>query len=187
MEKFNLQGVKVSLVYPPYGAIKNEPGIKAVKENYGVFPSLSLLYVAGLPGAATGSRCNIIDVNAENLERWRRWSRSIQSFGPDFIAYNDHHLPLLPDPVLGEARSGSRSRSPSSWAACTWACIRKETMTHECLDYGVTGEAEVSLAQLLHTVLTRRGALSTSSRASSTAIRPRQRARARPAPRATVA
>ena len=41
-------GVKVALVYPPYGPVRNEPGIKTVKENYGIFPSLSLLYVAGI-------------------------------------------------------------------------------------------------------------------------------------------
>ena len=38
---------KLAFIYPPYGVIDNEPGLKVVKENYGVFPSLSLLYVAG--------------------------------------------------------------------------------------------------------------------------------------------
>ena len=37
-------GVKVALVYPPYGPVRNEPGIKTVKENYGIFPSLSVSY-----------------------------------------------------------------------------------------------------------------------------------------------
>ena len=85
MEKLDLKGLKVSLVYPPYGAIKNEPGIKAVKENYGVFPSLSLLYVAGCL-QDNGVEVQFIDVNAENLTVEETVAR-LREFGPDYIGY----------------------------------------------------------------------------------------------------
>ena len=61
-----LAGTKMAFVYTPYGAVRNEPGIKVVKENYGVFPSLSLLYVAGVAEAA-GCRVLFIDAHAEGL------------------------------------------------------------------------------------------------------------------------
>ena len=85
MERFDLSGVKVSLVYPPYGAIKNEPGIRAVKENYGVFPSLSLLYVAGCL-EQHGVEVQFIDINAENLSIEETVQR-LRAFGPEFICY----------------------------------------------------------------------------------------------------
>ena len=61
-----LSGTKVALVYPPYGPVRNEPGIKTVKENYGIFPSLSLLYVAGILEDA-GCEVLFIDAHAEDL------------------------------------------------------------------------------------------------------------------------
>ena len=44
----SLEGLKIAR-FIHHGSVKNEPGIRTVKENYGIFPSLSLLYVAGIP------------------------------------------------------------------------------------------------------------------------------------------
>src|SRR5262245_14662069 len=79
------EGVRVALVYPPYGPVKNEPGIKAVKENYGIFPSLSLLYVAGI---LEGAGCEVlfIDAHAEGLDLDQTVAR-LQKFGPDYVGY----------------------------------------------------------------------------------------------------
>ena len=67
MPQVSMAGLKVALVYPPYGPVKNEPGIKTVKENYGIFPSLSLLYVAGILENA-GCDVLFIDAHAEELD-----------------------------------------------------------------------------------------------------------------------
>ena len=85
MQRFPLEGLKISLVYPPYGAIKNEPGIKAVKENYGVFPSLSLLYVAGCL-EQHGVEVQFVDVNAEGMTLEETIVK-LKEFGPDFVGY----------------------------------------------------------------------------------------------------
>jgi radical SAM superfamily enzyme YgiQ (UPF0313 family) len=81
----SLNGVRVALVYPPYGPVRNEPGIKTVKENYGIFPSLSLLYVAGI---LTNAGCDVvfIDAHAEGLTLEQTVAR-LQRFGPDFVGY----------------------------------------------------------------------------------------------------
>ena len=80
-----LRGLKVALVYPPYGAVRNEPGIKTVKENYGIFPSLSLLYVAGILEAA-GCDVLFLDAHAEDLTLEECVTR-LRSFGPDYVGY----------------------------------------------------------------------------------------------------
>ena len=78
-------GVKVALVYPPYGPVRNEPGIKTVKENYGIFPSLSLLYVAGILERA-GCEVLFIDAHAEGLTLEETVTR-LKTFGPDYVGY----------------------------------------------------------------------------------------------------
>ncbi len=115
----SLDGVRVAFVYTPYGAVRNEPGIKVVKDNYGVFPSLSLLYVAGVAEAA-GCEVLFIDAHAEGLTVEQTVQR-LQAFGPDFIGYTvTTYLFLLQDAI----------------------------------DYGVTGEAEWILPDLLHAIVT---------------------------------
>ena len=81
----SLSGIKVALVYPPYGPVKNEPGIKTVKENYGIFPSLSLLYVAGILENA-GCEVILLDIHAEELSLDDTIAR-LKAFGPDYIGY----------------------------------------------------------------------------------------------------
>ena len=81
----DIQGLKVALVYPPYGPVRNEPGIKVVKENYGIFPSLSLLYVAGILEDA-GCEVLFIDAHAENLGLDETVAR-LKQFGPSYIGY----------------------------------------------------------------------------------------------------
>ena len=80
-----IDGLKVALVYPPYGPVRNEPGIKTVKENYGIFPSLSLLYVAGILEKA-GCEVLFIDAHAEDLTLEETVAR-LKRFGPEFVGY----------------------------------------------------------------------------------------------------
>ena len=151
MERFDLRGMKVSLVYPPYGAIKNEPGIKAVKENYGVFPSLSLLYVAGCL-EQHGVEVQFIDVNAENLSVEETVQR-LQEFGPDYVGYTI--TTYLFYQTLSWVKALKESVDvPVIVGGVHMGMYPKESMSHECLDYGVTGEAEMTLPQLLHALQT---------------------------------
>ena len=79
-------GVKVALVYSPYGAVRNEPGIETVKENYGIFPSLSLLYVAGILEQCRlrGALHRRARGGADARRDGRRGS---SAFGPEFVGY----------------------------------------------------------------------------------------------------
>ncbi len=144
--RFDLSGLKVSLVYPPYGAIKNEPGIRAVKENYGVFPSLSLLYVAGCL-EQHGVEVQFIDVNAENLT-FEETTDRLQEFGPDYIGYT------ITTYLFYQTLSWVRGIKevidvPTIVGGVHMGMYPLESMTHTCLDYAVTGEAEMTLPHLL--------------------------------------
>ncbi len=76
---------RISFVYTPYGSIKNEPGIKVVKDNYGVFPSLSLAYVAAVAEKA-GAKIQFIDAHALGLSKQQTIKR-LDAFRPDLVAY----------------------------------------------------------------------------------------------------
>jgi anaerobic magnesium-protoporphyrin IX monomethyl ester cyclase len=156
MERFDLRGTKVSLVYPPYGAIKNEPGIKAVKENYGVFPSLSLLYVAGCL-EQHGVEVQFIDVNAENLTLEETVQR-LQAFGPDYIGYTITTY-LFYQTLSWVKAIKEKVDVPVIVGGVHMGMYPRESMSHTCLDYGVTGEAEMTLPFLLD-ALRRKGDLS---------------------------
>jgi radical SAM superfamily enzyme YgiQ (UPF0313 family) len=148
-----LSGLKVSLVYPPYGAIKNEPGIRAVKENYGVFPSLSLLYVAGCL-EAQGVEVQFIDVNAEQLTLDETVAR-LRAFGPDYVGYTVTTY-LFYQTLSWVKAIREQVEVPVIVGGVHMGIYPKETMSHTCLDYGVTGEAEQSLPQLLTALLHKR-------------------------------
>ncbi len=146
MERFDLRGLKVSLVYPPYGAVKNEPGIRAVKENYGVFPSLSLLYVAGCL-EQHGVEVQVIDIMAEGLSLDETVER-LQRFGPDYVGYTI--TTYLFHQTLSWVRAiKERVDVPVIVGGVHMGMYPRQTMVHRCLDYGVTGEAEVTLPHLL--------------------------------------
>ena len=146
-------GVKVALVYPPYGPVRNEPGIKTVKENYGIFPSLSLLYVAGILERA-GCEVLFIDAHAEGLTLEETVTR-LKTFGPDYVGYTiTTYLFFQTMDWIKAIRA--QIDAPTIVGAFTSPSTRVISTT---LDYAVTGEAEVALPAMLD-ALVRGGDLS---------------------------
>jgi anaerobic magnesium-protoporphyrin IX monomethyl ester cyclase len=146
VERFDLSGLKVSLVYPPYGAVKNEPGIRAVKENYGVFPSLSLLYVAGCL-EQHGVEVQVIDIMAEGLSLDETVDR-LQRFGPDYVGYTVTTY-LFHQTMSWVKAIKKKVDVPVIAGGVHMGMYPLQTMVHDELDYGVTGEAEMTLPHLL--------------------------------------
>ena len=150
-----LDGLKVALVYPPYGPVKNEPGIKAVKENYGIFPSLSLLYVAGILESA-GCEVLFIDAHAEGLSLEATVAR-LRAFNPSYIGYTlTTYLFFQSMDWIKAIRA--EVEVPVIVGGVHLSIYPRETLAYPCIDYAVTGEAERSLPQLL-SALVRRGDL----------------------------
>jgi radical SAM superfamily enzyme YgiQ (UPF0313 family) len=149
MTPHQVPGLKVALVYPPYGAVKNEPGIKAVKENYGIFPSLSLLYVAGILEAA-GAEVLFIDAHAEGLTPEQTVAR-LRAFGPSYIGYTITTY-LFFQTLDWIKHLKEQVPVPTIVGGVHLSIYPTETLHHDAIDYAVTGEAEFSLPELLWTL-----------------------------------
>jgi anaerobic magnesium-protoporphyrin IX monomethyl ester cyclase len=149
----SLSGVRVALVYPPYGPVRNEPGIKTVKENYGIFPSLSLLYVAGI---LRNAGCDVIfvDAHAEGLTLEETVAR-LQRFGPDFVGYT------LTTYLFFQSLDWIKAIRalvdvPVIVGGVHLSIYAKETLAYPSLDYAVTGEGEHALPEMLDAIRRRR-------------------------------
>jgi anaerobic magnesium-protoporphyrin IX monomethyl ester cyclase len=153
MNARRVDGLRVALVYPPYGPVKNEPGIKTVKENYGIFPSLSLLYVAGILERA-GAEVLFIDAHAEGLSLDETVAR-LEAFGPSYIGYTITTY-LFFQTLDWIKAIKARTGTPTIVGGVHLSIYPRETLTHEAIDYAVTGEAELSLPNLLHALENRR-------------------------------
>lgn len=145
-----LKGVRVALIYPPYGPVKNEPGIKVVKENYGVFPNLSLLYAAGTLENA-GAQVLFIDAQAEGLSLDQTVAR-LERFRPDFAAYTITTYLFYQSLRWIEAIKAAYP-CPVIVGGVHMSIYPFETMHHRAIDFAVTGEAEQSLVPLVRGIL----------------------------------
>ncbi len=138
--------MKICIVYPPFWHVDNQPGIEAVQSNYGVFPNLSLAYVAGSLLHA-GHSVRFIDANALNLSKDEVLSR-VKKYDPDIIAmtvttYMIHQIfswirflkQNLDVPIL----IGGQHLSLYPY----------ETFVHKEVDYGIVGEAEETIIDFL--------------------------------------
>lgn len=138
--------MKICIVYPPFWHVDNQPGIEAVQNNYGVFPNLSLAYVAGALLQA-GHSVRFIDANALNLSKEEVLAR-VKRYNPDLIAmtvttylihqnlswirYLKNHLNI---PVL----IGGQHLDLYPF----------ETFKHPEVDYGIIGEAEETVVDFI--------------------------------------
>lgn len=136
---------RVSLIYPPYGATKNEPGIKVVKENYGVFPSLSLAYVAAVM-ERWGASIQYIDANALELSLEETIARA-EKFKPDLLAFSI--TTYLFHQTLAWVRAVREALMvPTLLGGVHMGLYPKETFSHSEIDLGVIGEAEITVPEL---------------------------------------
>ena len=137
---------KLAFIYPPYGVIDNEPGLKVVKENYGVFPSLSLLYVAGTAEGA-GHDCLFIDLNA-NPEPIESTIETLKRFQPDYILYTLTTYQFKEN--LDFARNLKQAfQCPVLVGGVHMGIYAEESMSHDVFDVGFIGEVEISLPMFL--------------------------------------
>lgn len=147
-----LEGLRVALVYPPYGAVRNEPGIKTVKENYGIFPSLSLLYVAGILEAA-GCEVLFLDAHAEDIGLDACVER-LQRFGPDYVGYTlTTYLFFQSMDWIQAIRK--QVDVPVIVGGVHLSIYPRETLGYRAIDYAITNEAEYALPDLLEALVRR--------------------------------
>jgi radical SAM superfamily enzyme YgiQ (UPF0313 family) len=138
--------MRIALVYPPFGIVENQPNIKAVADNYGVFPPLNLSYVAAIAKNA-GHKVRLIDANALNLSK-EEILKEVKRFNPDVIAFTITTYMFYS--VLKWAEFLKKNTGAKTlMGGAHMGLYPEETMSHDEIDYGIIGEAEETLPELI--------------------------------------
>lgn len=146
--------MKVTIVYPPFGVVENQPNIKAVAENYGVFPCLSLAYVAAV-FEICGCTVQFIDANALGLSK-EEVLKLVKDFNPDLLCFTIttylFHQTLDWVKYLKQ-NTGIRIVV----GGMHLSLYSKETLTNEWIDYTIVGEAETVLPNFIKALSKNKG------------------------------
>lgn len=145
--------MRIALIYPPFGNIENQPNIKAVADNYGVFPPLSLAYVAGILQHA-GHQVKLIDANTLHLSK-QEVLKKVRNFNPDLLAFTV--TTYLFYPVLKWIRYLKENTGVKVLiGGVHMGLYPKETLSHREIDYAIIGEAEETLPELINALETKK-------------------------------
>ena len=134
--------MKLAFIYPKFGHAENQPNIKEVTENYGVFPPLTLLYVAAI-AKKQGHDCILIDGNALNLTK-EQLLEKINQFKPDMLLFTITTY-MFHDTIDWIKYLKNKTSLPIAVGGLHMSHYPKETFTYKEIDYGFIGEADKSL------------------------------------------
>lgn len=137
---------KILLLNYKFDNTINQPNNDAVYKNYGIFPPLSLLYVAGNIKAA-GHVCTLIDADAEQLS-FDDVIRKIENEKPDLIGFsiNTYFFHETVDLIREIKKIFS---VPMFVGGMHTSLYPKETLLHKEIDYVMIGEAENNMKLFL--------------------------------------
>jgi len=141
---------RVSLVYPPYAPTPNEPNVQVVIRNYGLFPSLSLGYVASIL-QQNNVEVQFLDANALDLSLEQAISR-VRNFGPDLVAYTIT-TPLFYQTLQWIRAIRQSTGIPTLVGGAHMSIFPDETMLHPEIDMAIAGEAEGVLPELIEALV----------------------------------
>ncbi|MBL7196783.1 MAG: B12-binding domain-containing radical SAM protein [Candidatus Omnitrophica bacterium] len=138
--------MKVALIYPQIHNYPDFTSLKTYRRNLGVYPPLSLAYVAAII-KKSGHDVIIIDAHALNLNSHDIIER-IKSFSPDILGFTVttitfHHL-------LSYIRTIKKEVAlPILIGGALTSLYPREIMHHQEIDYTLVGEVEQSLKKFL--------------------------------------
>ena len=140
--------MRIAFIYPSFGVIAkaNQPSIKAVADNYGIYPNTSLLYIAGAV-QNSGHECIFLDSMAQDLSL-NDMIKICKKFKPDILMFtlttylfheNIKVLKYFKKYVNAKIIVGGQHLS----------LFPKETLQNDVIDYGIIGEGELAVVELL--------------------------------------
>lgn len=138
--------MKICIVYPPFWHVDNQPGIEAVQSNYGVFPNLSLAYVAAVLLHA-GHSVRFIDANALNLSKEQVLAR-VQRYAPDLVAMTVTTY-MFHQNLSWIRYLKQHTGIPVLVGGQHMSLYPYETFEHKEIDYGIIGEAEETAVEFI--------------------------------------
>jgi len=138
--------MRMALIYPPVEQIDDNSALKAQEKNLGLFPPLTLCYVAAVMEQA-GHAVDLVDVNAlglsveEVVERVRRFDADLVGFTVTTFMFHN---------ALRWIRAyRERIGKPVLIGGAQLGLYPAETMTHPEIDFALMGEAETNLPAFL--------------------------------------
>ena len=138
--------MRVTLIYLPVEQIDDNSSLKAQERNLGVFPPLSLGYVAAVMEEA-GHEVDLIDSNALRLPVDRVVDR-VRKYGPRLIGFTiTTHM--FHNTLNWIRRYKAALRKPVMVGGVHVGLYANETLAHPEIDYALIGEAEANLPRFL--------------------------------------
>ncbi len=142
-----IKGTKISLVFPSYKKFEDPVSLKEAKEHLGAIPPLSLAYVASIL-QVHGCSVQIVDASALRLNMKEAFEK-IRRFSPDFLGFTsttvDFQNTLAWAAYLKQALGGL----PVVMGGIHLSVYPQETLSHPAIDYGIMGDAEDTVPELL--------------------------------------
>ncbi len=141
--------MRLAFIYPKFGFVENQPNIKEVADYYGVFPPLTLLYVASI-AKHHGHETKLIEGNAFNLNK-EQLLKEINKFKPDMLFFTITTY-MFHDTIDWIKYLRKETSLPIAVGGLHLSHFPKETLNHKEIDYGFIGEVDQSLPMFLDTL-----------------------------------
>ncbi len=134
--------MKIALIYPRITDYPDFTSLRIYRKNVGIYPPLSLAYVAAVIEKAA-HKVIIIDANALNLTLYDIIDR-LKSFSPDILGFTATTITFYH--LLFYIRQIKRKLNlPVLLGGALIGLYPEEIMRHEEIDYALIGEAESNL------------------------------------------
>jgi len=146
--------MKIALIYPAFGVVSvvNQPNVKAVADNYGVYPNISMAYVAGAL-RDSGHELIFLDAMASNysiddiIKKLKRFKPKVLMF--TMTTYLFHQtleiITYIKKKYTCKIIVGGAHLS----------LFPRETLKHKIIDFGIIGEAEETVVELVNSIETK--------------------------------
>ncbi|MFH2021229.1 MAG: radical SAM protein [archaeon] len=143
--------MKIALIYPSFGvvSVKNQPNIKAVADNYGIYPNMSMAYVAGTLQKA-GHDLIFLDAMASGYSL-EDMQRLCNKFSPEIIMFT--LTTYLFHETLDVIRYFKKTiKTKVIVGGAHLELYPKETLMNKEIDFGIIGEAEETVVELVNAI-----------------------------------
>lgn len=140
--------MKIAIVYPSFGvvAVTNQPNIKAVASNYGLYPNISLAYVAGALQKA-GHDILFLDAAASGYSL-RDMDLKIKEFKPRILMFTvSTYLIHETNSIINYFKA--RHDCLIIVGGGNLSLYPQETLKNKNIDFGIIGEAEETTPELI--------------------------------------
>lgn len=140
--------MKILLIDLPSHRVVNEPGLKQAVENFGVFPSISLLYVAGV---LEKNGCDVFyfSLNAEYISREELISK-IKHISPDIIGCTLYTSPYHSNMEWIRWLNNNFSCKIMVGGVHVGIFPEETLLYNKEIDYAIVGEGEVVLPEFIN-------------------------------------